>query len=277
MNSKRSMWKLLVGVASVGLLVTNCTIKTDDDDAKAGSGNSSAGAGNATSGECSPVGKKLSGCICAGNLTSYQLCTDEGIYGACVCDDTSGGGASSYGGAASYAGNAGAVESAGSAGADASEGGADSVVEAAEAECYGCFIQNCTDEWDACAAESETTTTDPDGHYCLSEGATAAPGQIEAIMTCIANERKSGLVKRDIVRACGSSIGASADPMFFEWPPANGAMTPATEGLINCMADAPDETIPGNWANASNNFPSSGPRPWDDMTCAKTSCTAAIK
>src|SRR5450432_1762046 len=102
MNSMRSMWKLFVGVTGMGLLITNCTIKTDDDDAKAGASNSSAGAGNAASGECSPVGKKFSGCTCAGNVVSYQVCTAEGIYGACVCNDTSaagnsGGGASSAG------------------------------------------------------------------------------------------------------------------------------------------------------------------------------------
>ena len=32
MNSKRSMWKVLLGVVGMGLLVTNCTIKTTDDD-----------------------------------------------------------------------------------------------------------------------------------------------------------------------------------------------------------------------------------------------------
>src|SRR5437763_100257 len=105
MNSKHSMWKLFVGVAGLGFLVNNCTIKTATDDG-------SAGAGNTTSGECSPVGKKLSGCTCAGNLVSYQLCTSEGIYGECVCTTgsagASSGGASSAGASSAGASNGGA-------------------------------------------------------------------------------------------------------------------------------------------------------------------------
>jgi hypothetical protein len=80
-------------------------------------------------------------------------------------------------------------------------------------------------------------------------------------------------VKRDAVRACGSSLGKSADPQFFEWAPQG--MTPTTEALMNCMADKPDEVDNiGAWATDPNNFPSTGPRPWDDMTCAKLACTS---
>lgn len=283
MKSKRSMWKLVLGVASVGLLVTNCTIKTDD------------GAENTLSGNCSPVGKKFSGCTCPGNLKSYQLCTEDGTYGACVCEDTgnggassdggasskagasSKGGASSYAGSSSYAGLAGAATEGGSAGADSTEGGAAGATGLVidPADCPSCLAQLCADEWDACADDNETTTVDLNGAYCLSQGTNAAPGQIELILDCINTERSKGLVKRDAVRACGSSIGQSADPSFFQWAPVG--MTPATENLMNCMADAPDETMPGDWAtDTATNFPASGPRPWDDMTCAKLACTSKL-
>jgi hypothetical protein len=113
------------------------------------------------------------------------------------------------------------------------------------------------------------------GRYCLSQGATADPGQIELIMTCITSERAKGVVKRDAVRACGSTIGANANPNFFVWAPDD--MTPATEALMNCMADKPDEVDnQGAWATDPSNFPASGPRPWDDMTCAKLACTSAL-
>jgi hypothetical protein len=283
MNSMRSMWKLFAGVASVGLLVTNCTIKTDDDDGKAGAGNNanagagnnaSAGAGNTSSGDCSPVGKRVNGCTCPGNLVSYQLCTTEGIYGACVCDSPSNGGASSYAGASNAAGEAGAPTNGGNAGA-AAEGGAagDTGLVIDPADCPTCLTTLCPDEWEACADDNETTTVD--GAYCLSQGTNADPGQIELILDCINTERFNGLVKRDAVRACGSSIGQSADPSFFQWAPVG--MTPATENLMNCMADAPDETMPGDWAtDTTTNFPAAGPRPWDDMTCAKLACTSKL-
>src|SRR3954463_7038661 len=114
MNSMRSMWKLFVGVAGLGLLITNCTIKTDDNDDSAGS-------------NCSPVGSKKNGCTCAGNLTSYQLCTDDGTYSACGCDIASGGaptaGASSVAGATSDAGTGGAYAVAAGAGTAAASNG----------------------------------------------------------------------------------------------------------------------------------------------------------
>ncbi len=276
MNSIRSMWKLFVGVAGLGLLVNNCTIKTDDS--------GSAGAGNTSSGSCSPVGSKTVGCLCTGNLKSYQVCTDDGTYSACVCDDVSGGGAASVAGATSYAGAttaAGATSYAGTggysgAGVDAAEAGAagDGPLDISS-DCYTCLTQLCSQEWGACAADNETTVANPGDPYCLSQSTSAAPGQMELIMACITNERAKGLVKRDVVRACGSTIGMSADPMFFVWAPQE--MTPATEELINCMADAPDETNPGSWAtDTEKNFPDSGPRPWDDMTCAKLACTSKL-
>ena len=89
----------------------------------------------------------------------------------------------------------------------------------------------------------------------------------------VAENVAMGLVKRDVVRACGSSIGASASLTFFTWAPKN--MTASTEALMNCMADDPNETNQGAWATDSNNFPPAGPLPWSDGTCAKFSCTSA--
>ena len=90
MNHKQSVLKLLLGVAGVGFLVTNCTIKTSTD-------LGGAGTGNTLSGPCSPVGDVVNGCRCAGNLLSYQSCQADGTYGACVCADTTSGGGSSGG------------------------------------------------------------------------------------------------------------------------------------------------------------------------------------
>lgn len=292
MNSKRSMMRVLLGVGAVSLLVTNCVLKTDgsDDNNNAGasnnnsagaSNNNSAGAGNAASGECSPVGKKFNGCICSDKSISYQTCLSDGTYGNCVCATNSEGGASSNGGASSTggsysAGRGGAAADAGSFSTDAGAGGEGGAADAAVLDCYGCLIERCGPEWGACTLQDENNP-DPDfGEYCLSSGAAnAAPGQIEDIISCITTERASGLAKRDVVRACGSSLGASASPDFFVWAPRK--MTPETEALMNCMADSPDELTPGAWAtDMPKNYPASGPRPWDAMTCAKDACTAPL-
>jgi hypothetical protein len=99
---------------------------------------------------------------------------------------------------------------------------------------------------------------------------------MELILSCITAERAKGLVKRDAVRACGSTIGQSADPKFFVWAPQG--MTPTTENVMNCMADLPDEVDNiGAWAtDTANNYPNGVPRAWDDMTCAKLACTSAL-
>jgi hypothetical protein len=275
MNHRQSVLKLLLGVAGVGLLVTNCTIKTSMDTGNAGSSNNSgAGTGNTLSGPCSPVGQVVNGCLCAGNLVSHQTCQADGTYGACICADTIGGsgGASSAGGTGS-AGKGGALSDAGASdgGASPGEAGAGGA-EAISTDCYTCLTQLCGPEWDACNLNDENNP-DPDGNYCISSNLDGM-GQIEAIIiNCVTPERAKGLVKRDAVRACGSSLGKSADPSFFLWAPAG--MTPETEALMNCLADAPDETTPGAWATNSSNFPASGARPWDNGTCAKIACTSA--
>src|SRR6478735_3162290 len=273
MNSKRSMWKLLVSVACVGLFATNCTIQTDSDQ------------DNDDTTGCTP-GKKKDCSACDNGVTGSQTCQEDGSYGACVCPGSVNGGASN-GGASNTAGSssAGRSSTAGEGGSTPTDGGASSGAgEGGEGgaapvidptDCYSCLTQLCALEWDACAADNETTMINPGGRYCLSQSASADPGQIELIMTCITTERAKGLVTRDAVRACGSTIGASADPDFFVWAPDD--MTPATEALMNCMADKPDEVDNiGAWATDPTNFPASGPRPWDNMTCAKLACTSAL-
>ncbi|MEO6601405.1 MAG: hypothetical protein ABIQ16_16120 [Polyangiaceae bacterium] len=259
MNSMRSMWKLFVGVAGMGLLITNCTIKTEDG-AEGGGSNSAAGADNTMSGECSPVGKKFSGCLCASKLMSYQVCTAEGIYGACVCDDTSTAGSSSGG-----ASSAGATSTAGTAPVgDAGAGGQGQVVYST---CVDCLVDRCQAQFDACDADSNCISTNADGS-----------GQFERISKCINEERASGLVKRDVVRGCGVTIGVSADPdVISAWAPEGMAAT--TTDLLNCLADAPG-AMAASWANDDANYPVDGndminPAPWPAGTCAKDACTSA--
>jgi hypothetical protein len=265
MNSKRSMWKLLVSVACVGLFVTNCTIKTESDDG------------------CTP-GKKKDCSACDNGVTGSQTCQDDGSYGACVCPGSVNGGSSS-GGASNTAGSSatsgGKSSTAGSGGNTATDGGASSGAgEGGEGgaapaidptDCDGCLNQLCALEWGDCVAEDEKNPETP-GNYCLSSKGDGS-GQVEAVLDCIEKERKNGLVKRDVVRACGSSLGQSTDPSFFQWPPTD--MTAVTAQVLNCMADSPTELNPGTWADSTNVPPSGSPKPWLDGTCAKLACTSA--
>ena len=264
MNSKRSIWKLLVGVAGVGLLVTNCTVKSDDG--------------------CTE-GNNKNGCECPGSAVGHQTCLADGTYGACICPSGNEGGASnggatsagatnggaSVGGAMSSSGSGGEVSSAGAS--EAGAGGEGGIV-VDPLDCYDCLTKLCATEWSDCAAEDETHPFDPSvpTAYCLSSDGTN-PGQIELIMDCITAERAKGLAKRDAVRGCGASLGGNSNPANFKWPP--DEMTPVTEQLMNCMADAPDEMIPGTWADPSN-FPNDVPAPWAAGTCAKLSCTSDL-
>jgi len=268
MNSKRSMWKLLVGVASVGLFVTNCTIKSTDDDANG----------------CTPGNKK--DCTACNGVTGSQTCQDDGTYGDCVCPGSSNAGASSggasSGGASSTAGssssNGGASYTAGYGGAAPSDGGASpgGAGEGGEggatpvvfASCLDCLDARCAKEYAACDADPNCISADLDGS-----------GQYERIATCIDKERIKGVVKRDVVRGCGVTIGASPDPdVISAWAPENMAAT--TTDLLNCMADAPG-AAPASWANDDANFPVDSndmihPTPWADGTCAKDACASAL-
>lgn len=262
MNSKRSMWKLLVSVACVGLFVTNCTIKTDDSDDSSG---------------CTP-GKKKNCTACDNGVTGSQTCQDDGSYGECVCPGSSNAGASSggasssggsnsSGGKSSTAGNGGWVSTDGGASSGAGEGGAGGEGPVVFASCSECLDARCAKEYTACDADPKCISTDLDGS-----------GQYERIAKCINKERAKGVVKRDVVRGCGVTIGANATPDFIsEWAPEGMADT--TTNLLNCMADAPGEA-PASWANDDRNYPIDGndminPTPWAEGTCAKDACASA--
>ena len=259
MNSKRSMWKLLLGVVGVGLLVTNCTVKTESDTG------------------CN-AGTKKPGCDCTGNVTGYQSCLDDGTYGACVCPqgtagNSSGGGANAAGAMNSSAGKGGGTaeggtSSAGEGGASAAgEGGAGGAPTVGYANCIECLNDRCAAQYAACDADPNCISTNLD-----------QSGQYERIAACIDKERIKGLVKRDVVRGCGVTIGASADPdVLSNWAPED--MDPVTTDLLNCMADAPGAQ-PASWANDDANYPVDSndmihPTPWPAGSCDKDACTSA--
>jgi len=284
MNGKRSYWKLLVAAAGAGLLITNCTVTTSDS-----------GSGGTGSGTCT-VGSKITGCTCAGNVVGSQTCLTDGTYGACVCasSETGGsGGSTSATGGGSSAGSAGTGTSTGGshAGGTSSTGGyAGSAIGAAgeggaaacdagidPTDCYSCLNALCMKQWSACVAETEKTVTQG-APYCMSSMQDGS-GQIERVLDCITTERAKGLVKRDVVRACGATVGDSPDPQFFLWAPEE--MTQATTDLMNCMADAPGTptAMAGAWAhppNISDDENATPLKPWDDCTCAKISCTSGL-
>ena len=254
MNSKLSMWKLLFSVASVGLLVTNCTLKTDTD-------------ANTDTG-CTE-GHKKPGCICPDKSEGYQVCKDDGTYDACQCTGANVGGSSSVGGASA---SAGAPSSAGKGGASAgaapvSDAGAGGDAAVVYNSCADCLADRCQKQYDACDADPTCFSTAADGS-----------GQYERIANCINTERAKGLVKRDVVRGCGVTIGQSPDPdVISAWAPED--MDPVTTDLLNCMADAPGAAA-ASWANDDKNYPVDGndminPTPWPAGTCAKDACTSA--
>jgi len=264
MNSMRSMWKLFLGIACVGLLVTNCTIKTDD------------GTDDGTGG-CTP-GKKKECSACDNGVTGSQTCQEDGAYGACVCPGSVNGGASSGGasnsagtssGGAKYtAGTGGMTSDAGANSSAAGEGGEAGGGPVVYADCLECLNDRCAKQYAACDADPRCISTDLDNS-----------GQYERIAACIDRERINGLVKRDVVRGCGVTIGASADPdVISAWAPENMAAT--TTDLLNCMADAPGAAA-ASWANDDANYPVDGndmihPTPWPAGTCAKDACTSAL-
>jgi hypothetical protein len=266
MNSKRSMWKVFLGVVGVGLLVTNCTIKTDDS--------------------CTP-GEKKNCEACDKGVTGTQTCLDDGTYDVCYCPGSNTGGGSSVAGASSAgassvaggssggasnggassgsAGEAGAGEAGAMTSGDAGAGGEAPTVFAS---CEDCLDARCSKEYAACDANPNCISANIDGS-----------GQYERIAACINKERVKGLVKRDVVRGCGVTIGVSPEPDFMtDWAPEG--MDPTTTDLLNCMADAPGAK-PASWANDNANFPvdandNVNPTPWAAGTCAKDACTSAL-
>jgi hypothetical protein len=268
MNNKRSYFKLLTASAAVGLFLANCTVKNSSDDS------------------CEKGDKDL-GCDCPGGLTGYQLCDSDGVFGSCVCpDDNSGAGTSnsstagksnsSTGGTSSNQGgepasNGGKTYTAGTdaGGVAAVNGGAGGEGGAGlpdfMEDCNACLDTLCKTELDACLNDPQCFSAEGDGS-----------GEYEAISTCIETARASGLVKRDAVRSCGVTFGASSDPEdpsnFSDWAPRDMAAT--TTDLLNCMATSSSQTPDAQWANDPNNFPAAGPTPWPADSCAKLACTS---
>lgn len=273
MNIKRSYFHGLLAAVTVGLLLANCTVKESNGD------------------ECTK-GDKNSGCECPGGLVGYQVCNSEGVFGSCVCpsgNSTSGsgsGGSSSNNneggsgnetssGASSGAGTTGGTSSMNEAGAggaisgEAGAGGAGTTEMFDPNDCEACLAVLCKDEYDACLTDEQ----------CFSEMGDGS-GQYERIAACIIDQRASGLVKRDVVRGCGVTIGASPDPdLQSAWAPEGMADT--TTNLLNCMATSSKETPNADWANSDENFPIVDdmvmPTPWPSDSCAKLACTSKFE
>ena len=265
MNIKRSYFKLLMASATVGLFLANCTVKNSTD-------------------ESCEKGDKDTGCDCPGSLTGYQVCNSDGVFGECICpDDNSnagtgntstagknssggtdgeGGETTSTGGKTTTAGTDSGGGVAPVTGGAGGEGGAAPInfVPTDPNNCEECLDALCKAEYDACVDDTS----------CFD--------QYLEIIDCIDKERETGLVKRDAVRACGTSIGAtSSGNVSAIWPPP--PMRPAMTDLLNCLAtSASDPKGPNpDWANDPNNFPAAGPTPWPEDSCAKFSCTAKFQ
>jgi hypothetical protein len=259
MNIKRSYLKLAMSSVTVGLFLANCTVKESQSD------------------ECER-GDKDTGCECPDGAVGYQVCNSSGVFGSCQCPGsentagTSGNGGSSSstdGGAPSgiagkthiIAGaDAGGAPTEPGAGGAGGEGGAGFPVFAT---CEECLMQLCATELDACLNDVQCFSADGDGS-----------GEYEAISTCIESERASGVAKRDAVRGCGVTFGASSNPdLASDWAPQDMAAT--TTNLLNCMATSSSQTPNANWANDPANFPNNMPAPWPEDSCAKLACTSA--
>jgi hypothetical protein len=306
MNIKRSYFHVLLASLTVGLLLTNCTIKSVEDDGSCtkgkrhngcdcGSGivgyqvcgsdgtygDCVCGKGPATDDTCTK-GDKVSGCSCAGSVVGYQVCDAEGVYGSCVCPSGGGDGGSGgtqasltagTGGVSSSTSGSSSGGSSGSSVASANDGGAGGeggTPQLDPEDCEACLAALCKTELDACLDDPQCISADADGS-----------GQYERISNCINAERVNGLVTRDKVRGCGVTIGASSDPdLISDWAPEG--MAPATTNLLNCMGTSSSQTPNADWANSDANFPVDGqgminPTPWPSDSCAKLSCTSKFK
>ncbi len=266
MNIKRSGFQLLMGSAVVGLFLANCTVKEDSSDT------------------CDK-GDIDTGCDCPGNTTGYQKCNSDGVFGACICPDsgdntagksasggdsstggtTSGGttsGGTTSGGTANTAGTTTGVDGgAGGMGAMGGEGGAP--IDFDPNDCEACLAVVCPAELDACLDDTQCFDGEGTGEY-------------ERISDCITKQRVSGLVKRDVVRACGVSIGSSPSGNLNDlWAPQG--MAASTTNLLNCLASSEAAGSDAKWANDPANYPGGVPTPWPEDSCAKISCTDKLE
>jgi hypothetical protein len=264
---KRSSFVFLFVTLGAAALFTNCTVKSVEGDGKAGSSSNTT---NNTETNCTPGDSK--DCTCTNGKKGAQECKDSGSgYAACVCDGmidtggtgntgdggdgnvstggTTGNGGSSYAGNSAYAGE--------SPAADGGAGGA-APVEIDPVDCDACLSKLCAAEYDACDKDA------------------VCPDQYGRILACITAERGDGLVKRDVVRGCGVTIGTptSSSANGAVWPPDEPEpMAQATTDLINCLASGDGNDV--SWANDDANFTPTIV-PWKDGTCAKLACTSEI-
>ncbi len=265
---KRSYLHLLMGSVGVALLLSNCTVKEDND------------------GSCEKGDKEV-GCDCPGNTKGYQECGKDGVFGSCICtkgssgsgntgggddeggSDSGGSGGTSGGGSAGTSGGGsdgkGGASDAGANAGGAPEGGADGAggePPFAFETCTECLETLCAAEWEACAAaEDELCET-----------------QFGQVADCIEEDRATGPngtnVTRDRLRGCGVTLGTSANPSVGDWAPAQ--MTDETTNLINCLATSSSELPDDEWANLNGPNFQGGPKPWPADSCAKLACTSPI-
>lgn len=262
---KRSSFGFLFATLGAVALFTNCTVKSVDGDGDAGASNGNNTTNNSTGDVCDKGETKA--CTCTNGKSGAQDCnSDQSGFDRCVCDgvpdtggSSSGGsgnnggepaetGGTTYGGNGAYAGE--------SPTTDGGAGGA-APVQIDPTDCAGCLEQLCAAEFDACDKDLD------------------CPDQFSNVLDCITMERGNGLVKRDAVRGCGVTIGASPDPST----PAGAAWAPqqmaqATTNLINCLASGDGNDV--SWANDDANF-TPAIVPWKDGTCAKLACTSEIQ
>ncbi|HVY31444.1 MAG TPA: hypothetical protein VHB79_33050 [Polyangiaceae bacterium] len=260
MKSMRSSFALLFTSLGASLLFANCTLKSVDDGTDT---TCSAGAtrhcactnGDEGAQQCNSKGSGYGECKCDGSITvggSSSNTTNNNESGAGNETSTGGKGGTSSTTAGTSAGGAEPTSEAGAGG-----GGGEAPAIDPATDCDNCISMQCATQYEACATNAD------------------CPDQYAAVLDCITTARGDGLVKRDVVRGCGGSLGsnpAPSTPSDFEWAPAQ--MDPTTTALLNCMASGDAEDL--TWANSESNF-SPTVAPWPAGTCAKLSCTSEVK
>ena len=279
MKSLRSSFGLLLAAFGAALLFANCKVTSVESDES-----------------CTP--NETHHCTCSNGDEGSQVCNSKGTaYNACRCEGTDGGGSAnngnggegntgtdggtsgsstggtSNGGTSNGGTSNGGTSSGGTANAAGMGGGGEAGRPNTEdidpTDCAACLATLCPTQWQACEADANCQSSDLDG-----------TGQYERIQNgCIEPERRSSVVKRDVVRGCGVSIGQSTDPDYLsDWAPEE--MAQSTVALMNCMAMG-SKNPDASWANDENNFPIVEgvvePVPWPEGTCAKLACTSKVQ